>query len=857
MICPKCGGTVEPREEGNYVCLDCGAKFKKKAPTAQAEQPVIGDMALKPVPPVIGTKAEFEQPKEEIIVTPQPTSESDFSETCDYKEEKVNEDKPSESETDEVISLKARIADLERKQLVMEQKVNKAYKASVSGGALGVGKSGFTGSVFNLFIEKIFMAWMTLVTLGIAYPWLKCHYESFLASNTYVCGRRRTFDGTGWELAKKYLLWLFLSYVTFGIYGLWLSNNVRKWVTEHTHYEGMDGESYYDGKIIPLFLYKLLGSIAGIFTLGLAKSFFVCEREKYICEHTVIDGTNVTFNGSGMALLKKQVLWIALTVATCGVYAIWRDVQFMQWMASQVSSDDLTADVEIENSDGNAAALSAEEKEKREEKRREEEEKKRQLREQREQEKKEKKEKRKELHAKPQYKAFAGMISVAAILLVPALVLGIYAYVETPYSVDGFSAIVAFAIIIPVLMIALLVGCIISSKKLHKKSFLATSIVFIVCSVICMVLGFNGCSTISRFKDVDIFTFEDNGDGTYTVNILDAHDSDGTYDEILYLIAEGLDEIEIPSTHNGKPVTNFYCGYGTKGFTGKFIVPGSIIEVSQLPKYVTEVVLEDGIQRIGEDTFAYCENLTNITIPDTVKYIGSNAFACCRGLTSIAIPDNVAEISDHALAYCTNLTSVTFGENSRLTKIGDYAFCDCSKLTSITIPFNLTSLTSPFDISIGDYAFSDCTELSTIYFEGPRMLWNYILTKRNNRDLVGVTVICSDDNNSDESDGTSFDKAYIAESGQSYDVDITTGGQMVYFSFTPTTSGTYTIQSTGSSDTYGYLYSASQSELTSNDDGGNNRNFGITYNLTAGTTYYVVVKLYNSSNTGSFSVSFS
>ncbi len=106
-------------------------------------------------------------------------------------------------------------------------------------------------------------------------------------------------------------------------------------------------------------------------------------------------------------------------------------------------------------------------------------------------------------------------------------------------------------------------------------------------------------------------------------------------------------------------------------------------------------------------------------------------------------------------------------------------------------------------------------------------------------------------------DGTSFEKAYGAESGQTYDVTITTGGQIVYFAFTPTTSGSFTIQSTGSGDTYGTLYSSTQSSLTTNDDGGDGNNFKITYTMTAGTTYYVAVKFYGSSTTGTFKVSFS
>ena len=106
-------------------------------------------------------------------------------------------------------------------------------------------------------------------------------------------------------------------------------------------------------------------------------------------------------------------------------------------------------------------------------------------------------------------------------------------------------------------------------------------------------------------------------------------------------------------------------------------------------------------------------------------------------------------------------------------------------------------------------------------------------------------------------DGTSLKMAYIAQSGQTYDVNITTSGQIVYFAFTPTADGTFTIQSIGGCDTYGNLYSSTQSLLATNDDGGTGNNFKLTYNMKAGTTYYVAIRLLYTSATGTFKVSFS
>ena len=73
-----------------------------------------------------------------------------------------------------------------------------------------------------------------------------------------------------------------------------------------------------------------------------------------------------------------------------------------------------------------------------------------------------------------------------------------------------------------------------------------------------------------------------------------------------------------------------------------------------------------------------------------------------------------------------------------------------------------------------------------------------------------------------------------------------------YYSFTPSVTAKYQLESTGSTDTQVYIYNTSGTELTRNDDSGDNRNFLLTYQFTAGTKYYVKVKLYNN-NTGSIS----
>ncbi len=89
-----------------------------------------------------------------------------------------------------------------------------------------------------------------------------------------------------------------------------------------------------------------------------------------------------------------------------------------------------------------------------------------------------------------------------------------------------------------------------------------------------------------------------------------------------------------------------------------------------------------------------------------------------------------------------------------------------------------------------------------------------------------------------------------------YGASVSTAGQVKYYSYTPSTSGTYVIYSTGSIDTKVYLYDASGNDITYNDDGGAEQNFRLEYNLVAGTTYIYGVRYYSSDRTGTISFKF-
>ena len=93
--------------------------------------------------------------------------------------------------------------------------------------------------------------------------------------------------------------------------------------------------------------------------------------------------------------------------------------------------------------------------------------------------------------------------------------------------------------------------------------------------------------------------------------------------------------------------------------------------------------------------------------------------------------------------------------------------------------------------------------------------------------------------------------AQSVSAGNSNTVNIAFAEQAWYYKFTPSSSGEYTFESTGSIDSKVVIYKADGTELGSDDDSGESSNFKKTIKLTSGTTYYIKAFAY-SSKTGSY-----
>ena len=83
-------------------------------------------------------------------------------------------------------------------------------------------ESYFDGGLLQYIGWSILGSLITVLTLGICFPWACCMIYRWEIEHTVVNGQRLYFDGTASQLFGNWVKWLLLTIITLGIYSFWL-----------------------------------------------------------------------------------------------------------------------------------------------------------------------------------------------------------------------------------------------------------------------------------------------------------------------------------------------------------------------------------------------------------------------------------------------------------------------------------------------------------------------------------------------------------------------------------------------------------------------------------------------------------
>ncbi len=207
------------------------------------------------------------------------------------------------------------------------------------------------------------------------------------------------------------------------------------------------------------------------------------------------------------------------------------------------------------------------------------------------------------------------------------------------------------------------------------------------------------------------------------------------------------------------------------------------------------IVVENGVTKIGDFAFCFEQKLTSVTLPDTLTYIGTAAFAGSDTLKSITVPSSVTTIGDNAFGYNSNMNSTE----------GFVAECDANSYAQSYCLQNYIMFDSPVTVGASN---------ATIKSGNGQSIWSFA-------PKTNCTVTFSS-SSSDDTFGLIYDaQTYIYSDN---------------FSTMKKSAIAYNDDGDGKDDS--------------------NLNFSIEYNLTAGKRYYLSAKYKNPIDTGSFKINF-
>ena len=151
-------------------------------------------------------------------------------------------------------------------------------------------------------------------------------------------GIRFGYVGDRMELFKNYLKWIFFTIITFGIYGAWLSMNLRKYVVERIRL-GNAG-FIYKGTGDGYFILNLKGYFLTIITLGIYMFWWQKDLFNYFVNNLELnhEGKKVDFKSvaTGGKFFKLVMINFLIVLFTLGLAFPWTVVRTLKFMSENI-----------------------------------------------------------------------------------------------------------------------------------------------------------------------------------------------------------------------------------------------------------------------------------------------------------------------------------------------------------------------------------------------------------------------------------------------------------------------------------------------------------------------------------------
>lgn len=219
----------------------------------------------------------------------------------------------------------------------------------------------FHGSGSTLFGLLIVNFLLTVITLGLYYPWAKAKRLKYLYAETEFDSSRFAYHGTGIEMFKGFikaigifaliyalfilsaltknmvitivgfifLITMFLIIAPLAIHGS------MKYRMSRTSWRGI--HFGYRGERTELIKLYLRGIFLTIITLYIYLAWFVCDLRHYIISHIRFGSISFNYKGKGIDLFLLNLKGFFLTLITLGIYSFWWFKDIIKFYIANIS----------------------------------------------------------------------------------------------------------------------------------------------------------------------------------------------------------------------------------------------------------------------------------------------------------------------------------------------------------------------------------------------------------------------------------------------------------------------------------------------------------------------------------------
>jgi len=221
----------------------------------------------------------------------------------------------------------------------------------------GTGKEIFKGFIkvyifFVLLYAIVFYAASTqnetliLTTMGLFYiililliPVAIHGAIRYRASRSIYSGIHFKYLGNRGEFIKLFFSGLFLTILSFGIYGSWFQVKIRKYILGHLKFGNVDFK--FNGKGVDLFLLSLIGMFLSMLTFGIYMFWYQKDLIKFFTNNTKVyqDGEESTFDieMTGGELFGLLFVNLLIVIFTFGLGAPIVEVRTMDFMLRKMT----------------------------------------------------------------------------------------------------------------------------------------------------------------------------------------------------------------------------------------------------------------------------------------------------------------------------------------------------------------------------------------------------------------------------------------------------------------------------------------------------------------------------------------